>query len=117
MIWRDEQYYMVGYSRKHKKIVTFRVNGMVQAELLDVVAIACPIDFNPTGYANEIFEMLDGAYTPVELKCSNDLMRVIIDRFGEDVDTSLLGSNHIQVTTQGVCQPKAHRPVEGLSAI
>ena len=113
MIWSDDHYYMVGYSRKHKKIVTFRVDRMVQAALLDVVAIACPIDFNPSGYANEIFEMFDGTYTPVELKCSNDLMRVIIDRFGEDVDTSLLGSNHFKVTTQVYVSPRFYGWVFG----
>ena len=40
-----------------------------------------------------IFDMYDGEVTKVELKCTNDLMKVIIDKFGESVETKSLGSN------------------------
>lgn len=37
--------------------------------------------------------MFDGDTKTVELKCTNDLMDVIVDRFGENVNTMELGSN------------------------
>ena len=57
--------------------------------------------------------MFDGTYTTVELKYSNDLMRVIIDKFGEDVDTSLLGSNHFKVVTEVCVSPRFYGWVFG----
>ena len=100
MICSDDHYYMIGYSNKHKKVVTFRVDCIVQAEVLAITAYPTPTEFNPTIYTNQIFEMFNGTSTTIELKCSNDLMHAVVDRFGEGVNTSLLGSNHFKVITE-----------------
>ena len=52
-----------------------------------------PVDFDVAEYAKSVFEMFDGETKTVELKCTNDLMDVIVDRFGEKVRTHELGSN------------------------
>jgi predicted DNA-binding transcriptional regulator YafY len=52
-----------------------------------------PVGFNIAEYAKSVFEMFDGETKTVELKCTNDLMDVIVDRFGENVKTHELGSN------------------------
>lgn len=36
MIWRDDPCYMVGYSKKYEKIVTFRVDCMVDVTMTDM---------------------------------------------------------------------------------
>lgn len=38
--------------------------------------------------------MFDGREIPVTLKCANHLMRVIVDRFGEDVHTEVSDEAH-----------------------
>ena len=44
--------------------------------------------------------MFDGDTKTVELKCTNDLMDVIVDRFGENVNTMELGSNCFKVIVE-----------------
>ena len=57
MTWEDNKYYVVGFSVKHKKIISFRVDRMSDDEPL----------------------------VAVTLKCKNRVMKSMIDRFGIDV--------------------------------
>ena len=91
--WSEDHYYVIGYCKKHGKISKFRVDRMAKIKINDRKSIPMPDDFNGADYAKKIFEMYDGETKTVELKCTNDLMKVIIDRFGEDVNTVSLGSN------------------------
>ena len=38
-------------------------------------------------YAHKVFEMFDGDEVRVKLECRNELMKYVIDRFGESVET------------------------------
>ena len=42
-------------------------------------------DFNISTYTKTVFQMYDAEHATVELKCTADMMKVIIDRFGEDI--------------------------------
>jgi predicted DNA-binding transcriptional regulator YafY len=91
--WSEDHYYVIGYCKKHGKISKFRVDRMAKTMISDKNSVPMPDGFNGADYAKNIFEMYDGETKTVELKCTNDLMKVIIDRFGEDVNTTSLGSN------------------------
>ena len=87
LVWSRDYYYVVGYSRKHKKVVSFRVDRIASTpEILPESADPQPEDFELARYAKEVFNMFDGERVTVELRCDNSLMKTIIDRFGEDVD-------------------------------
>jgi predicted DNA-binding transcriptional regulator YafY len=94
--WSEDHYYVIGYCKKHGKISKFRVDRMAKPKMLDRKAVLMPVDFNGADYAKKIFEMYDGEMKTVEIKCANELMKVIIDRFGEDVKTKSLGSTHFK---------------------
>jgi len=87
LYWNDDFYYMVGYSDKHGKITAFRVDRLYKVEVTNTEAAAPPDDFDVTDYSRKIFEMFDGEEEVVELACENSLMKYVVDRFGEDVDT------------------------------
>lgn len=91
--WSEDHYYVIGYCKKHGKISKFRVDRMAKIKISDKISVPMPDGFNGADYAKSIFEMYDGETKTVELKCTNDLMKVIIDRFGEDVNAVSLGSN------------------------
>ena len=93
LIWSEDHYYVIGYSKKHIKISKFRVDRMAQTFVTSNDSVLKPTDFDVAEYAKSVFEMFDGDTKTVELKCTNDLMDVIVDRFGEDVSTVELGSN------------------------
>ena len=93
LVWNDDNYYVVGYSKKHSKISKFRIDRMTKVQISDSNAVPMPNGFNGSDYAKNMFNMYDGETKTVELKCTNHLMKVIIDKFGEDVETIALGSN------------------------
>lgn len=93
LIWSEDHYYVIGYSKKHGKISKFRVDRMAQTKIIAVDSTPRPVNFDVAEYAKSVFEMFDGETRTVELKCTNNLMDVIVDRFGESVNTIELGSN------------------------
>jgi hypothetical protein len=46
-----------------------------------------PNGFNVSVYAHKVFEMYDGEEVRVKLECRNKLMKYVVDRFGESVET------------------------------
>lgn len=93
LIWSEDHYYAIGYCDKHGKISKFRVDRMANTVITEKATLHKPVYFDVAEYAKSVFEMFDGDTKTVELKCTNDLMDVIVDRFGENVRTHELGSN------------------------
>ena len=86
LIWSRDCYYAVGWSEKHGKLAQFRVDRMVAVESSDQAAVCMP-DFDPAEYVRKIFGMYPDDLCTVELLCENEVMRSVIDRFGEEVST------------------------------
>lgn len=86
-LWSDDFYYLIGYSEKHSKVVTFRVDRIVELEILDESICSEPEGFNISDYAQTIVEMFDGEPQEVELVCDNELMKSVIDKFGNNIET------------------------------
>lgn len=92
LVWNEDNYYAVGYSEKHEKIVTFRVDRMVRVQITDIPVIPAALDFNLAEYARQVFDMYDGKTETVSLKCANRVMKAILDRFGGNVRTEPIDS-------------------------
>ena len=80
MVWNEDHYYAIGYSEKHRKLGTFRVDRMKEVEILSADAAAKPADFNLPEFTRRVFDMYDGETKKVTLVCKNDLMNYIVDR-------------------------------------
>lgn len=89
LFWNDDYYYAVGYSDKHKNVSSFRVDRICNIRMSDEKSVREPDDFSLERYSRQIFEMYDGDTVRVKLECRNELMRYVIDRFGEDVATEI----------------------------
>ena len=87
MYWNEDFYYVVGWSDKHDNISAFRVDRMVEVTPLKEKAVRKSEGFNVSVYAHKIFEMYDGEEVRVKLECRNELMKYVIDRFGDGVET------------------------------
>ena len=88
LVWNGDYYYVLGYSEKREKVISFRVDRIANTpEILDKECHLKPKDFDLTEYTKSVFFMLGCKKTRVELRCDNSLMKTIIDRFGEDVTT------------------------------
>ncbi|MDR0818586.1 MAG: WYL domain-containing protein [Oscillospiraceae bacterium] len=94
LIWNSDRYYIVGWSESHNDIARFRVDRIAVPEITVTPAVPKPEYFDMASYANSVFQMYEGEVRSVALLCDNDLMNSIIDRFGEDVKTELVDSEH-----------------------
>lgn len=100
IVQNEDHYYAVGYSEKHQKIGTFRVDRMKEVNILTADAVEKPADFNLPEFTRQVFDMYDGSTETVTLLCKNDMMNYIIDRFGDDVETAPLDYAHFKAVAK-----------------
>lgn len=95
--WKNDHYYLIGYSHKHKGIAHFRVDRLTSVEPLDSKFQPMP-DFDVAAHTNKMVDMFAAEHAEqVKLLCSNELMRVIIDHYGEDIEISPYDDTHFTV--------------------
>lgn len=98
LIWNEDRYYAVGYSEKHDKITTFRVDRMKEVNILSSDAVEMPSDFILSDFTRQVFDMFDGTQEKVTLLCKNDMMNYIMDKFGDEVETSPVDKDYFEAT-------------------
>ncbi len=96
----DNKYYVIGYSVKHNKIVTFRTDRMCNVEILDCPCIPKANNFSITSFVKTVFHMYDEDMFTVTLKCRNTLMKNVIDHFGMDVHTEILSEEYFKTVVE-----------------
>ena len=94
LVWNNDRYYTVGWSDKHGKIITLRVDRIAAPKLTDEPAEPRPKGFDMAFYAESVIQMYDGPVSDVTLHCENSVMKHIIDRFGEDTETKIIDAKH-----------------------
>lgn len=98
--WKNDHYYLIGFSHKHQSIAHFRVDRLAGAEILNA-GFSAPEDFDIAAYTNKMVDMFAGEQPMrVELLCENDMMRVIIDDYGESVPVRKVDGSHFVVTIE-----------------
>lgn len=60
LVWNGDRYYMLAYSPKHEKVISFRVDRMTHVTFMDLEAVQAPEDFKVSDYTNKLFKMYDG---------------------------------------------------------
>ena len=88
LLWDDNHYYMVGYFDHKEEITTFRVDRISVLGVKDESAVPRPDDFDINSYAQERVNMFTGETQVVILQCENEMMKSVIDQFGEDIESS-----------------------------
>ena len=100
LLWDNEYYYLIGYDSTAQQIRHYRVDKMeniatTEAER-DGRAVFDALDIPK--YTNTLFGMFSGESVPARLRCTNDMIGVILDRFGTDVTVIPDGDSHFRVT-------------------
>ena len=83
----DDNYYMIAFDDNSKEVRSYRVDKMTSVNVTEDDRDGAEQfdNFDIAKHTNMHFGMFHGNTEIVELKCSNSLADVIIDRFGEDV--------------------------------
>ena len=105
LFWNDDFYYVVGWSREHDNVSVFRVDRIDTIRILGERAVKKPEGYSIGDYSRRIFEMYDGETARVTLECENFLMKYVIDRFGEDVNTHPKGNDRFVANVEVALSP------------
>lgn len=104
LLWNRDYYYVVGFYERRGEVSSFRVDRMENAAISNEARIMQD-GFDIRDYGKEIFGMYPDKVERVELLCRNDMMRSIVDRFGEDVETAIYDSEHFKATVEVAPSP------------
>lgn len=104
----DENYYLIGYDSSDDKVKHYRVDKMDKIEVIDKKiddkgkARKC----DPATYAKKVFGMFGGDEVEVKLMFRNNLIGVVMDRFGKGVFISKADEESFFVTTKVNLSPQ-----------
>lgn len=84
-IWNNDRYYLVGYSDRMQKVITFRIDRMEVPKQLQQKRVPAPENYDIRNYTDKVFWMYDGREETIILRCKWKILDQVIDRFGEDV--------------------------------
>lgn len=87
LMWDDENYYLVAYDSESGLIKHYRVDKIRKIKLLDANRDGKEEfqKFDMAIYAKKVFNMFTGDEVNVKLEFDNELIGVVIDRFGKDI--------------------------------
>lgn len=98
----DEKYYLVAYDHLHKEIRHFRVDKMLDAEVLEAKrkGITKYRRKNEEKYTQQHFRMFGGEIQNVTLHCENELSNVVLDQFGKTTKITRVDEEHFEVNVE-----------------
>lgn len=106
LTWNGDFYYVVGWSDKHGKIATFRVDRIFEVPIvLQDKAVPRPKQYSIGDFAEKAFQLFDSEHARVQLLCENSMMNTVIDHFGDKVKTQKADEGHFQFTAEVSVSP------------
>ncbi len=108
LIWNNENYYLLGYDAAQQKLKHYRVDKMksitLQAESREGKEAFREIDLSR--YSNTLFKMFGGEIMNVTLEADNDMVGVVLDRFGRQVELRRVGEDRFRVEVRVAVSPQ-----------
>ena len=104
LVYNEDNYYLVTYSRKYSEVVNYRVDRMdeVEVEETPLCEEARIRKKRPHTYTEQVFKMYNGRSEEVILEFEPNLLGAVYDKFGEDLFIRRADDNklRIKVTVQ-----------------
>lgn len=102
LIWDNENYYLVGWEAANAQVRHYRVDKMAELAVTCLQAEQSPEDFHVAAYAAKHFGMFSGREGSLHLRCKNNMVGVVLDRFGQEVMLVPDGEDFFTVTVDAV---------------
>ena len=86
MVWENENYYLVCYCSKHKKICRYRIDRMTQVTITETPRKELT-DEEKAEVTNlqSVYHMYGGEFENVQIEFNNSLINAVIERFGDKI--------------------------------
>lgn len=101
LVWNSDRYYLIGEFIAEGDIRQYRVDRMRSIQVTDESFVPDP-DFILKNHVSKMFHMFGGEPLSLEAVFSNDLINVVIDRFGTDANIQVKGSDSFILKTQAI---------------
>lgn len=97
LCWDDEKYYCVTYHEQREDYVVYRVDKMREVSIVyqKHMIDKKPIDIEK--YCDQLFNMFSGDEKKVVMRFDHELLNVVIDRFGIDVEIETVDDNWFEI--------------------
>ena len=108
LMWDDENYYLVGYDAAESKIKHYRVDKMLDIDVTDDRREGKDSfkAFDMPKYTKSLFGMFGGEEQSVSIVVKNELVGVMIDRFGKDIMIIPYDEEHFKTTVSVAVSPQ-----------
>lgn len=106
MLWVNDHYYLVSNLDKLERLSHFRLDRMGKVEMVEKPRRSFEEvseyrnAFDAADYVRKCFSMFGGETELVELRCINELLEEVIDRFGENIKVYKDGAKHFRIRVQ-----------------
>ena len=98
LIWQNDYYYLIGEYCKYKEFRHYRLDRMRNVEVTE--KRFKKMEFNATEYVHRSFNMYSGKEEWIKIQFHNNLINLIIDRFGLDADIQKADDEHFVLVTK-----------------
>lgn len=103
LAWYDDKYYMICGHDKYEDLSHFRVDRMRHIKILEEnrrnfkEVSEYKNYFDTADYVNRVFNMFAGKKETVKIKFQRELINVVIEKFGEEVQLKKLDEEHFDI--------------------
>ena len=98
LLWDNENYYLVAYAAEDDKIKHYRVDKMLKISVTGEKREGRELfkALDPATYSSGLFGMFGGEEVRVTLEARNDMIGILIDRFGKDLLVTRTDEDHFR---------------------
>jgi predicted DNA-binding transcriptional regulator YafY len=118
LLRNDENYYLVAYDEDSKDIRHYRVDKILSAEMLEENRTGDEIrnSLNPQEYAKQHVSMFSGEEHTITIRIKKNLIGVVLDKFGKDIDVRADGDDYIKARISVAVSPQLYGWLTGIGA-
>ena len=107
MVFSNDNYYLMCYHDNHDNITTYRIDRMLNAEMLsdEINTKVRSKALSISKHRKQVFSMFGGEIQTVRFEADRDMLDVIFDKFGEDMSITSLGTDKISFSAEVQISP------------
>ncbi|MCR5357449.1 MAG: WYL domain-containing protein [Lachnospiraceae bacterium] len=102
LIWDDEYYYLVAYDSDADMVKHYRVDKIRDIVITDSRRDKPSTKVDLSAYSGKMFGMFGGSAVKVSFECPNEMVGILIDRFGQDIKITGTKKGFVTVHTEAV---------------
>lgn len=106
MTWQFDYYYLIGNYEKYDNLMNLRIDRIHSVEILDepIRHFSEVSDYRDTfdvaDYTRKLFGMFGGNTQEIKLRCSNQILEQVTDRFGDKIFITNVTENSFDFTVK-----------------